>query len=151
MKKLILFALMSTTGCAAMRAAQAKDAAIEHSVTAFTYQKPCNDVWASARTMLFGRDYQVKSADAAAGLTLETEWKSATNGTSARYLFQGAAPAPGTCTVNATKAIKSKEGNTSMVRDWRMEWDLIKQVDIASATDIEQKAGSAGEAARNAN
>jgi hypothetical protein len=156
MKKLLTVAVaaaaLSTTGCAGMRAAAAKSKFIENAVQQHTYQKPCNDIWGAARTMLFARDFQVKSADAAAGLTLETEWKTTSNGnmvSSSRYLFQGSAPQPGACQVSATAATKNQNGNTSMNRDWRMEWDLLKQVDIPAAQRIEADATAAGEAARN--
>jgi hypothetical protein len=140
--------LLAVGGCAAMRATQARDAKIESLVTRFTYKKACNDVWSSARTMLFGQDYQVKSADAAAGLTLETEWKNGKDGAATRYLFQGTAPDPGSCQVIATRAAKNKEGRTNMSRDWHMEWDLLKQVDINSANEIDKEAQTAGDQAR---
>lgn len=146
--KLVFAMLLAVSGCAAMRASQARDAKIESSVTRFTYKKACNEVWSSARTMLFGQDYQVKSADAAAGLTLETEWKNAKDGKSTRYLFQGTAPEPTSCQVVATLATKDKEGKTNMTRDWHMEWNLLKQVDITSANEIDKDAKSAGDQAR---
>ena len=154
MKKLVAvtLALISVSGCAAMRAAAARDRFIQNAVMAHTYQRPCGEIWAAARTMLFGRDFQVKSADAAAGLTLETEWKTEANGnmiTSTRYLFQGSAPSPETCQVAATAAVKNQQGSTSMNRDWRMEWDLVKQVDLSAAQRIEADAKAAGDAARN--
>jgi hypothetical protein len=156
MKKLFTVALafvtLSVTGCAGMRAAAARSKFIENAVMAHTYQRPCNDIWGAARTMLFARDFQVKSADAAAGLTLETEWKIVSNGnssSSSRYLFQGAAPAAGSCQVSATRAMKSQQGSTSMSRDWQMEWDLLKQVDMEAAQRIEADATAAGEVARN--
>ena len=156
MKKLLSVALavlaLSSTGCAGMRAAAARNKFIENAVMGHTYQRPCNDIWGAARTMLFARDFQVKSADAAAGLTLETEWKIAQNGnsmSSARYLFQGSAPSPTSCQVSATRAAKSQQGSTSMNRDWQMEWDLLKQVDIEAAQRIETDATAAGEVARN--
>ena len=156
MKKLLTVALaalaLSSTGCAGMRASAARAKFIENAVMGHTYQRPCNDIWGAARTMLFARDFQVKSADAAAGLTLETEWKTTSNGNavnSSRYLFQGAAPQPGSCQVSATRASKTQQGNTSMSRDWQMEWDLLKQVDIESAQRIEADATAAGEVARN--
>ncbi len=68
---------------------------------------------------------------------------------SARYLFQGSAPSPTSCQVSATRAAKNSQGNTSMNRDWQMEWDLLKQVDIESAQRIEVDATAAGEVARN--
>ena len=151
-KKMIGVCLFATvTGCASMRAASARNQYIEHTVQQFTYQKPCDEVWAAARTMLFAKDFQVKSADASAGLTLETEWKYNPNGTSSRYLFQGQAPAPTNCQVSVTQATKDSMGQTHMSRDWHMEWNLIKQVDIASAQQIEADASNAGEAARAAN
>ena len=154
MKKLVAMAIvaMSISGCAAMRAAAARDKFIQNAVMGHTYQQPCGQIWAAARTMLFARDFQVKSADAAAGLTLETEWKTQSNGnmvSSTRYLFQGSAPSPESCQVQATAATKNQNGNTSMNRDWRMEWDLLKQVDMTSAQRIETDAQAAGEAARN--
>lgn len=157
MKKLFAIALavvsLASTGCAGMRASAARSKFIQNAVMGHTYQRPCNDIWGAARTMLFARDFQVKSADAAAGLTLETEWKFATSGnttTSSRYLFQGAAPSAGTCQVSATRASKSQQGSTSMNRDWQMEWDLLKQVDMEAAQRIEADATAAGEVARNA-
>ena len=154
MKKLVVMAMvaMSISGCAAMRAAAARDRFIQNAVMGHTFQQPCGQLWAAARTMLFARDFQVRSADAAAGLTLETEWKTQANGnmiSSTRYLFQGSAPSPETCQVQATAATKNQQGNTSMSRDWRMEWDLLKQVDIGTAQRIETDARAAGEAARN--
>jgi hypothetical protein len=154
MKKLVAMAIvaMSVSGCAAMRAAAARDKFIQNAVMGHTYAQPCGQIWAAARTMLFARDFQVKSADAAAGLTLETEWKTQSNGNmvnSTRYLFQGSAPTPEQCQVSATAATKNQNGNTQMNRDWRMEWDLLKQVDITSAQRIETDAQAAGEAARN--
>lgn len=156
MKKLLAITLavlsVSSMGCAGMRASAARSKFIQNAVMAHTYQRPCNEIWGAARTMLFARDFQVKSADAAAGLTLETEWKTSANGnmvSSTRYLFQGTAPSPETCQVQATAATKNQQGNTSMSRDWRMEWDLLKQVDISTAQRIETDAQAAGEAARN--
>ena len=154
MKKLVAMAIvaMSISGCAAMRAAAAREKFIQNAVMGHTYQQPCGQIWAAARTMLFARDFQVKSADAAAGLTLETEWKTQANGnmvSSTRYLFQGSAPSPESCQVSATAATKNQNGNTAMQRDWRMEWDLLKQVDMTSAGQIETDAHAAGEAARN--
>ncbi|MBL8910204.1 MAG: hypothetical protein JNM17_05795 [Archangium sp.] len=142
---------LTTTGCAGMRAAAARSKHIQTAVMGHTYQKPCNEIWAAARTMLFARDFQVKSADAAAGLTLETEWKYVQNGnmsSQSRYLFQGSAPSATQCQVQATRAAKSQQGQTSMNRDWQMEWDLLKQVDIAAAQQIEADANAAGEAAK---
>lgn len=156
MKKLLSLSLavlaLSSTGCAGMRAAAARTKFIQNAVMAHTYQRPCNDIWGAARTMLFARDFQVKSADAAAGLTLETEWKITQNGNSmnsSRYLFQGSAPSAGSCQVSATRAAKTQQGSTSMARDWQMEWDLLKQVDMEAAQRIETDATAAGEVARN--
>lgn len=154
MKKLVavLAIAVSVSGCAAMRAAAARDRFIQNATMGHTFQRPCGEVWAAARTMLFARDFQVKSADATAGLTLETEWKTQANGnmiSSTRYLLQGVAPTPESCQVQATAATKNQQGNTSMERDWRMEWDLIKQVDIQAAQRIEADAKAAGEVARN--
>jgi len=94
MKKLLAITLavlsVSSMGCAGMRASAARSKFIQNAVMAHTYQRPCNEIWGAARTMLFARDFQVKSADAAAGLTLETEWKYQSNGntqSSSRYLF----------------------------------------------------------------
>ena len=150
MSKSIAIALfaVTVTGCAGMRREAARNKHIEGAVTSFTYQRPCNDVWGAARTMLFTRDFQVKSADAAAGLTLETEWKPLEQGAMVRYLFQGAAPTPEQCQVQATAATKSQQGNTTMSRDWHMEWDLLQQVDIESANRIKADADAAANATK---
>jgi hypothetical protein len=147
---LALAFLIGATGCAALRAASAKNAHLQKATQTHIYQKPCTEVWTAARTMLFSRDYQVKSADATAGLTLETDWKDDGKGTSRRYLFQGTAPAESSCTVAATMAVKDMKGNTSTYRDWAIEWDLLQQVDSATAAQIEGDADKAGEVARNA-
>jgi hypothetical protein len=90
--KTILFAAslaLTFAGCAAMRASKA---------TGSSYCPSGAD--SHLRTILwrcmglgthhaFCADYQVKSADAAAGLTLETEWKGQDGGAAVRYLFQG--------------------------------------------------------------
>ena len=150
MTKMIAIALFALTisGCAGMRAAQARDRHIQGATTAHTYQRPCNDVWGAARTMLFARDFQVKSADAAAGLTLETEWKVQSDNTQVRYLFQGAAPTPDSCQVQATAALKNQQGNTTLTRDWHMEWDLLQQVDVESAQRIQADAEVAARGAK---
>ena len=145
----VLFSLVSASlGCGAIRASQARSATIRREVQAFTYQKPCTDVFATARTMLFSREFQVKSADATSGLTLETEWKTDKDGLT-RYLLQGTASAPNTCQIAATRAWKNGKGASSMDRDWQMEWDLLKQVDATSANQIQQRADAAGEEASN--
>ncbi|MDB4977080.1 MAG: hypothetical protein JWN48_5421 [Myxococcaceae bacterium] len=147
----VLLAMLTiVTGCSHIRAAMARDKHMKKAVMEHTYQRPCGEVWAAARTLLFARDYQVQSADGAAGLTLETEWKTEGKGNQvsmSRYLFQGMAPTPESCRVQATQATKDLRGNTDMERDWRMEWDLIKQVDAESAQRIESEAQAAGDEA----
>lgn len=145
---LAIFAV-GMSGCAAMRASQAKDAQLEKLTKEHTYKQSCQDVWGATRTMLFAQNYQVKSADAAAGLTLETDWKDEKEGAQTRYMFQGSAPAEKECKVVATRALKTAKGDTSMNRDWKMEWNLIKQVDMTAAQGYEADADKAGEAARN--
>jgi uncharacterized lipoprotein len=151
MKKMILvgLAIIGVAGCAAMRASQARDAQLEKLTTAHTYKQSCQEVWGATRTMLFAQNYQVKSADAAAGLTLETDWKDEKEGNASRYMFQGTAPAEKECKVMATRAFKTAKGDTSMQRDWKMEWNLVKQVDLTAAQLYEEDANKAGEAARN--
>lgn len=147
----VLLAMLTlSTGCSHIRSAMARDKYRQKAVMEHTYQRPCGEVWAAARTLLFARDYQVQSADGAAGLTLETEWKTEGKGnqvTMSRYLFQGAAPTPESCRVQATAATKQAGGSTDMERDWQMEWNLIKQVDAESAQRIESEAQAAGDAA----
>lgn len=151
---LTVLTLASFSGCAALRAAAAKNAAIQRSVTSHTYNKACNEMWGAARNILFSQNYTVKSADAIGGLTLETEWRydsnSGTNGSSSsRYMIQGQAPTPTTCQIVATKAIRGAQGNTHMERDWQLEWTILQQTDTAEATRIETEANAAGETARN--
>jgi uncharacterized protein YceK len=147
---LCLTIVVGASGCAAIRASQARNESLEKSTKAHTYSQSCQDVWTAARSMLFGQDYQVKSADAAAGLTLETEWKGDKDGNSSRYMFQGTSPSASQCQVVATKAVKDAQGHTKMDRDWTMEWNLIKQVDMPAAQKYEVQATAAGDAARNA-
>ena len=50
--------------------------------------------------------------------------------------------------IGATRAAKDTKGKTTMSRDWHMEWDLLKQVDINSANEIDKEAQAAGDQAR---
>ena len=155
MKKLFvslaLVVVASSSGCAALRAARARDMSLETSVTGHTYKKPCASVWAAARNILFSNNYTVQSTDAVGGLTLETEWRSDGSGTgsSSRYMIQGAAPTPDSCQISATRAYRSQNGGASMSRDWKMEWDILQQVDTAEASRIATEADAAAETARN--
>ena len=136
-------------GCAAMRAASARNAYIKEQTEKFVYDKPLEQVWPEARVMLFEAGYQVKDTGEGA-TTLETEWKY-DSGSKYRYLVMGLDQG-GKCQVRFTKAYQSggKHKSTGSSRDWSMEFRLIKRVEPKQAAKIRADAESAGDAARAA-
>ncbi len=155
MKKSVAMCVVSVSlgwfsGCAGLRAIRARDHFVKSAAERHVYERPCGEIWSATRTFLFAREYQVRNADASAGLTLETEWKGdGQNGGSSRYLVQGIAPTQTTCQIVATRSYRTSRGDTTTTRDWNLEWNILKQVDLVSAQRIEADAQAAGEVAAN--
>lgn len=145
---LLSSALLVGSGCAALRAASAKQNYIRTHSADYTFQKPLAQVWPEARALLFEQGFQVKDTGEGA-TTLETDW--AYKGqTRVRYLAQGIAVSPTTCQVHFTKNSQTGQGSLMSDRDLDMEWYLIRRVAPNDAQKIEADAEAAGQAAANA-
>lgn len=142
---LSLFAVTFASGCAAMRESAARQAHINQETKQHVYDMSCEQVWPTARQLLFSNGYSVKDTGEGTTMTLETEW--AYQGkSSVRYLVQGIEPADSQCKVNFTKNVRS-QSNTSTSRDLDIEWQLLKKVDQETAQKILQEANVKGKAA----
>lgn len=141
-------AIMATVGgCAAMRAAAARQQYIHGQTQNYTYKRPIGQVWPNARTLLFENNYEVKNTGEAGVYTLETEWAYDGN-RQTRYLVQGIVIDDQSCQVHFTKITQyTGQNNNSSGRDLDMEWFLLKQMDPTMATEIEAGAEEASKQA----
>ncbi len=133
-------------GCAMIRAAAARDAYIEARTKKYVYDRPLEQVWPEARTMLFEMGFEVKDTGEGA-TTLETEWKQE-SGSRYRYLVQGIRQGD-KCQVRFTKAFETrgKHQSSGTSRDWGIEFELINKVEPRRAAEIRVEADRRGKAA----
>ncbi len=137
---IVMLAATMATGCASMRAAAARRQAIHQETANYVYNKPCSQVWPTARQLLFQKGYSVKDTGEANTKTLETEWNS-DGKYQTRYLIQGMAPKEGQCKVQFTRNSRNLQTrNTDSTRDLDLEWELLQQVDQQAAAKIQQDA-----------
>lgn len=144
----ILFATTVLGGCAGIRAASARQAHINAETKNHVYNMPCQQVWPTARQILFAEGYAVKDTGEGSTMTLETEWAYKGQGSS-RYLVQGIEPQAGQCKVNFTINSRSQKGNLDSNRDLEIEWELLQKVDQRAAQEIMQEAEMKAQAAAN--
>ena len=147
---LVLVAL-AATGCAGIRASQARQDYIDQATRSHVYDKPCEQVWPDARQLLFAEGYSVKDTGEGTTMTVETEWnyEDEFDDTEAtRYLVQGSAPRSGTCKVEFTRSERD-DGDLETERDLEMEWELLQRVDPAEARQIRAEAEEEADRARN--
>jgi hypothetical protein len=136
---LSVFVVTFGSGCAAMRASAARQAHINKMTKQHVYAMPCEQVWPTARQLLFTNGFSVKDTGEGTTMTLETEW--AYQGqSSSRYLVQGIEPTESQCKVNFTKNTRSQNNHNSTSRDLDIEWQLLQKVDQESAQKILQEA-----------
>jgi uncharacterized lipoprotein len=147
MLALSAFAVTLAASCASMRASAARSAHIDKMTKQHVYDQPCEQVWPTARQLLFSQGFSVKDTGEGTNRTLETEW--AYQGkNSARYLVQGIEPSEEQCKVNFSKNERSSANNqTSSSRDLDIEWNLLKKADPDSAQKIMQEADLKAQAA----
>src|SRR5690554_196718 len=143
-----LLALVFASGCATMRANSARTAYIHQMTERHVYNAACDQVWPTARTLLFSEGYAVKDTGEGTIMTLETEWRydrqtsnttNANTVTASRYLVQGIQPEEGQCKVNFSKNTRSSDNNMAANRDLELEWHLLQQADPAAAAQIAQE------------
>ena len=151
--------LLSTlTGCASVRAGNARSAYLQRATLGYMYHSPCANLWPQARALLFERGYEVRDTGEAGMFTLETlelRDKGGSEASHSRYLVQALQPSPSQCqihfTLNHTAHQKGQSPSTSTGRDSNIELQLIDRVEPDFGNRIHIEAEAAGERARRAN
>jgi hypothetical protein len=140
--------LACASGCAAMRAAAARQAYINNQTSGHVYAQPVAAVWPAARQLLFEAGYQVKDTGEGS-MTLETEWLAGQNNQFTRVLAQGIAIDDTHAKVQFTRLTRNANMNPESSRALDLEWELIQRADPDSASQIQTAANAKGDAARN--
>ena len=147
----------SLLACASMKAASAKQNYIHSQTSKHVYDKPCQQVWPDARSMLFELGYSVKDTGEGTARTVETEWKTerhsstSSNYYSNRYLVQGIQKGENgeKCKVRFTRNTRQSDGDVTSSRDLDMEWKLLQRVNPSRAAAIQSEAETRAQAAKN--
>jgi hypothetical protein len=135
--------LVAGTGCASLKAFQARQAYIQDQTRAHAYAKPIAAVWPEVRKLLFEKGFKTKDSDTGNSFSLETEEKKDGDG-KVRYLVLGTKVDEGSCKVEFTRMGAGVLGPTSE-RDLDLEWVLLRRVEPESGERIEHEASAAGE------
>jgi len=138
-----LLALSQIMGCASMRAASAERQARDRAVRAYLHTAPKEALMASARKILFEQGFEVNDSTDS---SLQTAWIIDGHGES-RYLVT-LTPINGKHRVEMTQNHVSEQSDRSTIRDYVMEYELIKRVAPRDAAAIDAEARAAGQAAR---
>ena len=114
-----LLAMVSmASGCAAMRAASARNSYVKNQTENLVISKPLDSVWPSVQQVIFAKGFQLKQSAAVAAYSLETEmqYNSSGNGSvGTRYLVQGTKVDDNNCKVTFT-AFTERSGQTGTSR-----------------------------------
>jgi len=141
---------MHGLGCAAFRAASARHEYIKGQTQEHVYNSPVQEVWSSARQMLFEKGYAVKDTGEAGAFAAETEWKQEGKSRS-RYLLTGVRVDDAHSRVQFTRAVETQRSggwdNDGAERDLEIEFDLIERVEPGAASQINKEADAKGEKA----
>lgn len=158
--------ILSFSGCAGIRANQARVAVIEANVTQYQYNATKTSkaqVWASLRTMLFAQGYEVISEGTPVEgvYMLETAWRrgdSDSDGdrTDDRLMGTivdvGNSHEPGVYfqvqLQRSERRLWDGDVTMSASRYYELEWELVNNVDPAWASQVQYEADVAGAAAR---
>ncbi|HTP50555.1 MAG TPA: hypothetical protein VMK42_07655 [Anaeromyxobacteraceae bacterium] len=158
-----LLAALLASGCASMRAAEARDEYLAKALGAYEYPKSCLELWPSVVRLLAGKGYSLVGGDRtvagqppqggfsstmSAGyetrgtgggdLTVGTDW----NRSWTRYVANGTLTGPASCQVSFTRIWKDSVdmAGENSADSPQMELDLLKSVDPAAAARIEAQA-----------
>ncbi len=144
------------TGCAGIRAAQARQAYLQSQTENVVISRPLEQVWPEVQQLLFLEGFELKNSGMLSGFSTETEdrYEKSTDGSSAtRYLVQGTSVGTG-CRVTFIKLVElvSSTGTHSRTtgRDFDLEFRLLQQADPAKAAELERGAEERAQAAANA-
>ena len=142
-----IMALLVGSGCASMRASSARTAYIDQMTEKHVYNKPCEQVWPSARNLLFMQGYRINNTGEGANMTLETDWSFEQTGstsnpqtTASRYLTQAIAVGQEQCQVRFWRNERIDNRSMTSARDLGLEWRVLQEVDPGSAAQISQEA-----------
>src|SRR5690554_5632650 len=142
-----ILALLVLSGCASMRASSARNAYIDQMTERHVYNMPCEQVWPSARNLLFMQGYRINNTGEGANMTLETDWSFEQTGTdtnpqttASRYLTQAIVVGQNQCQVRFWRNERVDNRNTTSDRDLSLEWRVLQEADPNSAAQISHEA-----------
>ncbi len=162
--------LLSATGCASMRLADQQRDYYLKEVGTFPYARACLDVWPSVLKLLGGKGYPLEGRDRqyagqgkqgtfgaivsqgyetraveGGGLTVLTGWLAAAEGNS-RYEVTGNPAPPSGCAVTFTRISTGTidPSNDQREIDWRLQLELLKELQPDAAARIERGAPKGG-------
>ena len=156
-------ALLGGAGCASIRLADERMAYFKGQVGTFTYQQACLDAWPAVLKLLGSKGYPLEGRDRqyadqgkqsswgafvdqgyetraveGGGLIVKTGWQFDSNGQS-RYEVTGNPGQPRGCAITFTRiwAGTIDPSNENRELDWKIQLELMKQIEPASAARIE--------------
>jgi hypothetical protein len=151
------------TGCASMRLADERQAYFTPKLDTYRYAQACLDVWPAALKLLGSKGYPLEGRDRqyagqgaqsglgafvdqgyetrpveGGGLVVRTGWLPSSEGAS-RYQVSGSPGQPSGCSVTFTLISRGTvdPSNIQEVTDWKVQLELLKQVDPTAASRLE--------------
>ncbi len=148
----VAVAAVLVSGCAAMRAAQAKNDYLKAQTQNLVIAQPLEQVWPSVQRVVFAHGYQLKQTSSLGAFSMETESKyesSNTGSVAKRYLIQGFTAEGGSRVTFTYFAERSSNTGTSTDsgRDWKLEYELLKIVDPQRAEQLDAEGERLGQEA----
>jgi hypothetical protein len=152
-----------TAGCASMRLADERQAYFSPQLGTYRYAQSCLDVWPSVLKLLGSKGYPLEGRDRqyagqgaqsglgafvdqgyetraveGGGLVVRTGWLPASEGAS-RYQVTGSPGQPSGCAVTFTRIWRGTidPADDQEKTDWKVQLELLKQVDPAAASRLE--------------
>ncbi|MBO4351204.1 MAG: hypothetical protein J6A01_09705 [Proteobacteria bacterium] len=140
---LVLVLSCFSFGCASLRHASYKENYIHQQMDSYAYQTNINNLWSSARTLLFHHGYRVRGPGN--GYQMETDWGyTDTDDTFRRYLVTAYQNNDGTNAIHFDYFEETRhEGQplyTTSGRDYAMEYELLRMVDSQGWAAVESAA-----------
>jgi hypothetical protein len=152
-----------TAGCASMRLADERQAYFSPQLGTYRYAQSCLDVWPSVLKLLGSKGYPLEGRDRqyagqgaqsglgafvdqgyetraveGGGLVVRTGWLPESEGAS-RYQVTGSPGQPSGCAVTFTRTWRGTidPADNQEKTDWKVQLELLKQVDPAAASRLE--------------
>jgi len=158
-----------TAGCASIRLGEEQQAYFRPKLDTYRYSQGCLDVWPSVLKLLGSKGYPLEGRDRqyagqgaqnglgafvdqgyetraveGGGLVVRTGWLPASEGAS-RYQVTGSPGQPSGCAVTFTRIWRGTidPADNQEKTDWKVQLELLKQVDPAAASRLEAGAPKA--------